>query len=414
MKKVGKKYVFGLCIASIFVSMICLFGCSGKKKPEIEVALWNLDINNGLYMEYLAQVESLVPDVKINWVKGQRDIGYYIELAETDSLPDIISVRKFSMKDSMDLNPYLLELTKTEVASAYYDIYLENYRTKDGEIFWIPMSGTVDGIVANKKLFDEYDIPIPQDFDGFISACQSFEEHGIRGYSLDFNADYNTLHILQGMGIDSLSSVDGIAWRKKYENGEMDQLDSKVWLPAFEKIETLNKSGILNEETIYLEDISTYKDFANGKQAMVNISSESFSNIFPELELEVLPYFGEKQNFLLTYPVFNIAISKKVEESNDKKEAAARVLAAMTSQQAQEVLNRYTDGLVSYQRDISFEYTGSMQIVKPYLESNHTYIRLAAKEFFEISQKTLIEMLENHLSAQSALDLMNVYLHQSQ
>ena len=111
----------------------------------------------------------------------------------------------------------------------------------------------------------------------------------------------------------------------------MNQLDSKVWLPAFEKIETLNKSGILNEETIYLEDISTYKDFANGKQAMVNISSESFSNIFPELELEVLPYFGEKQNFLLTYPVFNIAISKKVEESNDKKEAASRVLAAMTS-----------------------------------------------------------------------------------
>ncbi|WP_146774924.1 hypothetical protein [Enterocloster clostridioformis] len=41
-------------------------------------------------------------------------------------------------------------MTKTEVASSYYDIYLGHYKTSEGNVFWIPMAGTVEGIVANK------------------------------------------------------------------------------------------------------------------------------------------------------------------------------------------------------------------------------------------------------------------------
>ena len=200
-------------------------------------------------------MQSLVPDVKIKWVEGQRNLDYYKQLAETESLPDIITVRKFSMKDSLSLNPYLMDLTRTEVASSYYDIYLENYKTSEGKVFWVPMSGTVDGIVANKELFEQYNIPVPSDFDSFISACQAFETYGIRGYSIDLSIDYNALHLLQGMGIESLSSVDGIIWRKDYDDGKTNQLDSRVWLPAFEKLERLNTLKILDQDTMYSDDL---------------------------------------------------------------------------------------------------------------------------------------------------------------
>ncbi|PNV62782.1 hypothetical protein C0033_07090 [Clostridium sp. chh4-2] len=411
MKIINKKRLIGCGFAlAVFAGLPGICGCSESRKPEIEVALWNLDV----YENYTKQVQSLVPDVTIKWVKGQRDLDYYKQLSETDSLPDIITVRKFSMKDSLSLNPYLLDLTRTEIASSYYDIYLENYKTREGKVFWVPMSGTVDGIVANKELFEQYNIPVPSDFESFISACQEFEKHGIRGYSLDLSLDYNALHLLQGMGIESLSSVDGMVWRKDYEEGKTNHLDSKVWLPAFEKMERLNTLKILDKDTMYSDDVGSYERFMEGTQAMVNISSESISKLLPGKDLEILPYFGEDQDFLLTYPTFNAAVSKGVEESSEKEKAAWKVLMAMTSSQAQEVLNQYTDGLISYKRDISFEYDGSMSMVQRYLEKNRTYIRLGSEEFFENSRITVDEMLVNHMSAESALELMDDLMSSSE
>ena len=411
MKIINKKWLIGCSsIIAICAVTLSVWGCSKNTKPEIEVALWNLDV----YDHYTEQVQSLVPDVKIKWVEGQRNLDYYKQLAETESLPDIITVRKFSMKDSLSLNPYLMDLTRTEVASSYYDIYLENYKTSEGKVFWVPMSGTVDGIVANKELFEQYNIPVPSDFDSFISACQAFETYGIRGYSIDLSIDYNALHLLQGMGIEILSSVDGIIWRKDYDDGKTNQLDSRVWLPAFEKLERLNTLKILDQDTMYSDDLLSYERFIEGTQAMVNISSESISKLLPGKEVEILPYFGENQNFLLTYPTFNAAITKAGGENSVKKAAAWKVLMAMTSSQAQEELNRYTDGLIPYKRDISFEYDGSMSMVQQYLERNRTYIRLGSEEFFEISKITVDEMLENHFSAEGALDLMNDLLSHSE
>ena len=411
MRIMNKKRLLGcVCALAVFAGMLGVWGCSGNSKPEIEVALWNLDV----YENYTRQVQELVPDIKIKWVKGQRDLEYYRQLSETDSLPDIITVRKFSMKDSLSLNPYLRDLTRTEIASAYYDIYLENYKTREGKVFWVPMSGTVDGIVANKELFEEYGIPLPSDFDSFISACQAFEKHGIRGYSLDLSLDYNALHLLQGMGIESLSSVDGIIWRKDYEDGKTDRLDGRVWLPAFERMERLNTLKILDRDTMYSDDILSYERFMEGTQAMVNISSESISKLLPGKDIEILPYFGEEQDFLMTYPTFNAAISKGVEESSVKQKAAWEVLMAMTSSKAQEALNEYTDGLISYKRDISFEYDGCMRMVQPYLERNRTYIRLGSEGIFEASRIAVDEMLENHMSAEDALDLMSDLLSSSE
>lgn len=83
------------------------------------------------------------------------------------------------------------------------------------------------------------------------------------------------------MGIEELSSVDGIIWRRDYEDGTINQLDTKVWLPAFKKLERLNMSNILDQDTMYSDDLLCYDKFMDGTQAMVNISSESFSKSFP-------------------------------------------------------------------------------------------------------------------------------------
>ena len=87
MKIINKKWLIGCSsIIAICAVTLSVWGCSKNTKPEIEVALWNLDV----YDHYTEQVQSLVPDVKIKWVEGQRNLDYYKQLAETESLPDII------------------------------------------------------------------------------------------------------------------------------------------------------------------------------------------------------------------------------------------------------------------------------------------------------------------------------------
>ena len=47
---------------------------------------------------------------------------------------------------------------------------------------WLPTCAEVDGIIINKTLFDEYNVPVPTDYTSFVSACETFEAAGIRTY----------------------------------------------------------------------------------------------------------------------------------------------------------------------------------------------------------------------------------------
>ena len=46
-------------------------------------------------------------------------------------------------------------------------------------------------------LFKKYGIPLPTDYDSFVSACQAFAKHGIRGFDADYTYDYtlSLIHI---------------------------------------------------------------------------------------------------------------------------------------------------------------------------------------------------------------------------
>lgn len=72
-----------------------------------------------------------------------------------------------------------------------------------------------------------------------VSACQSFEEKGIRGFVADFVYDYTCMEVFQGLSIPEITSMEGRMWRSDYENPSEDSvgLDQDVWLGAFESME---------------------------------------------------------------------------------------------------------------------------------------------------------------------------------
>ena len=128
-------------------------------------------------------------------------------------MPDIITCRRFSLHDAAELKDNLMDLSTTEAAGAVYYSYLENFTNTDGTVNWLPLCGEVDGLVANRGLFEQYNIPLPTDYDSFVYACREFEKAGIRGFVADFSYDYTCMEVLQGLSIPEIVSLEGSMWR---------------------------------------------------------------------------------------------------------------------------------------------------------------------------------------------------------
>ena len=188
--------------------------------------------------KYARYIQSQLPDLELEFVVGNNDLDYYRFMAENGALPDIITNRRFSLHDAAELQEQLMDLSKTDAAASYYTTYLENYRNADGTINWLPVCGEVDTVMINKALFDKYDIPVPTDYDSFISAIQAFEALGIRGFNGDFVYDYTCMEILQGFSIPEITSAEGSKWRSCYEDPDDEEtgLDDIVWPDVFENI----------------------------------------------------------------------------------------------------------------------------------------------------------------------------------
>ena len=161
---------------------ITLSGCGGKSTEKedaetITVYLWSTN----LYEKYAPYIQEQLPDINVEFVVGNNDLDFYKFLKKNGGLPDIITCCRFSLHDASPLKDSLMDLSTTNVAGAVYDTYLSNFMNEDGSVNWLPVCADAHGFVVNKDLFEKYDIPLPTDYESFVSACQAFDKWGFVG-----------------------------------------------------------------------------------------------------------------------------------------------------------------------------------------------------------------------------------------
>ena len=125
-------------------------------------------------------------------------------------------------------------------------------------------------------------------------------------------------------------------------------------------------------------------------------------------ECVVLPYFGEtsKDNWVLTYPMCQFAVSRTVEADDAKREAVMDVLAAVFSQEGQSAMASGAT-VLSYNKEVHVVPSESMRYAQECVDRNHLYIRLASTETFSVSQKVVSKMLAGELDAKGAYEEYN-------
>ena len=376
-------------------------------KEKVVVGCWGNQMLD-TYTEYLCD---LFPQVEFEFVLATNSTDYYRFRQDHDDMPDILTVRRFALKDAILLKDYLYDLSNTEMASTYYGSYLDSYTYDDGAVNWLPTCAEVDGIIINKTLFEEYNVPIPTDYESFVAACEAFEEAGIRSFVSDFSADYTCMEVLQGASIPMLQSIEGRKWRQQYESGATQQLSEEVWIPIFENFfDFKEKVGLGAEDAAYPN--RTPKDmFSEGKAAMYRGTGADVIT-FPgrgQDKVLLMPYFGqtEQDNWYLTYPTFQIAASNKGMDDPEREKLILDIMTAMVNQQGQDHIS-YGKNMVPYKKDVTLELMPEMDNIKPYIEQNKLYIRLASNEMFRIS-KDVVQMILNDevKNPKEALDAFN-------
>lgn len=409
-----KRLICSLLAMTMVVAMMT--GCEANVTKEdadtITVYLWSTN----LYESYAPYIQSQLPDVNIEFVVGNNDLDFYKFMNEHGKLPDIITARRFSLYDAAVIKDQLMDLSTTEEAGAIYQSYLQNFSNADGTVNWLPLCGEVDGIVANKSVFDEYGIPLPTDYDSMILACQAFEEKGIRGFVADFNYDYTCMEVLQGLSIPEITSMEGKMWRSGYEdpaNYDVLGLDDKIWPGAFERMEQFIKDAKIVPGDTELSYDPVIDMFTEGKAAMIRAGGSN-TVAFQESGVDAvfLPYFGQnKEQWLLTYPAFHVALNKDLEKDKTRQEKAMKVLSIMLSEEGQNVLANGED-VITYSQNVNLELSPYLANLKPLIEQNHMYIRIASNDFFAVSKDVVSKMLQGEYDAKQAYEAFDTQLKQ--
>lgn len=407
-------------ILSVAIFSVLLSGCNinnkasaKNEKEHVTIAFWS----DQLTEQYGKYLQESFPSVDFTFYVATNSTDFFRFKDKQGDLPDILTVRRFALRDVEDWRESLMDLSDTEIANTFHQSYLRSYTYDDGTVNWLPTCAEVDSIIVNKTLLESNGISVPTNYNEFVSVCSTLRENGIRPFLSNFSADFTCMEILQGLSASALTSQEGREWRQRYESGQTNQLSEEVWLPIFQRMEEFIDCTGINASDLEIGHEELLNSYANGEIAMIRGTGDETARYSSEKQESLLmPYYGESENdnWYLTYPAFQIAASARAEESPERKQLILDIISAMLSEDGLRKISS-NQNLVSYNNDITIDLSPSMSGIKPYIDSNRLYIRLASADMFSVSQQVVQGMISgDYPDARSAFNAFNTALAEEQ
>ena len=407
MKKV--KSCLTAVVSGVLVATAVLSGCGQSKKEvsknddHLTVYLWE----NRLMKNIAPYIHEQFPDQDIEFIIGNNDTDLYSYFKEHDELPDIITVRRFSGTDAQDLQPYLMDFASYDVVSKYYSYAVQYYKNEEDEIQWLPICGIPQTIIANKTLFDQYGVKIPENYEEYVQACQQFYDNGIKPYSMDLGEDWSNNEIIQAAAIGEFTSLDGMEWRNGAETAADEvKFDDTLWKRIFSETSQFLKDSHFGKEDINIDVNTGIQMFVEGKSAMFHGHPTVMQQLQKQMDAELtrIPYFSQTsdESYVYMTPSLNIAFNKNLEKDREKLDTALDVLDCMISEEGQKLIADGS-GVISLNTDVP-----TMMQDVPGLEeeikNNAVYIRYSAQKSFHAGLEAVHGLLSGEMDETQAYD----------
>ena len=375
-----KKLVSVLLCAAMVMGMTA--GCgkdSSEAEPEqqtaggdgtakIRMTYWNSEDTVKSLLEYLKEE---VPDVEIEFQfidNSNYDTVVDTQLSAEEG-PDIICESPASALKHAKLG-YLAEVN--DLGAKYSDAGTSVY-SYDGNIYALPGISWFEGIYYNKQLFEDNDIEIPTTFDEYIAICKKFQELGIKPLAAGLKSWEPMLkNSMAFVTADYLSTDEGKSFGEDYRNGEAS-LDG-TWNKYLETWSQMITEGIYTTDMTGTDHDQALEEFATGKAAMFCSGPwdlETITSKNPDLKIDMMPFNGTKASdgWLIGGPGCGFAVN----ESSKNKDAAKKVLEAISTVEGQEAFWQDNQGGSSYLDGAEFELPEAYDSASSALAAGNVY-----------------------------------------
>ena len=392
-------------VTVVLIFLIILSGCTQAKEEKddhLTVFLWQSRL-----IKYLVPyIREQFPDKDIEFIVGNNDTDLYSYYNEHGELPDIITVHRYSGTDAIDLKDELLDLSAYDIVSEFYNYALQYYYNSDNGINWLPVCGIPQTIIANKTLFDRYDIKVPTNYEEYVKACDKFYKLGIKPYSMDLAEDWSNHEIIQGAAIGLFTSLEGIKWRNEVESTKGDILfDDEFWLKVYEQTSQFIKDSHFTADDLNVGVDEGWEMFINEESAMFHGTPDILKNSEKEMngaELIRLPYFSQddEEGYIYMTPSLHVALNKNLKDNKEKLETALAVVDCMISEKGQQLIAN-GDEVISFNLDVP----STMNVNKgleEQLNKNNFYIRYAGQKSFKAAYDSIHGLLSGRMDEQEA------------
>ncbi len=386
-----KKWITLLLTGIFLLSLVAGCGRESDKNTtdnKVSVAFWSDELTEN-YGPYL---QKAFPDVDFEFYVITNSTDYYRFQAEKGKLPDILTVRRFSLGDVASFKDDLMDLSDSRAAGAFHQSYLRSYTYSDGTLNWLPVCAEVDGIIVNESLLADHNISLPTNYQEFTDACIALKKFGVRPFRSNFSADYTCMEILQGLSVQQLTSQEGREWRQQYESGQTSELSEEVWMPVFERMQEFIQYTGIDASDLETDVVDVYRAYQNQETAMMRGTSAEATRYGAADGSVMMPYFGDTpdNNWYLTYPAFQVAA--KAQEEHGRKALICDILETMTEPEGLRYIATGED-MIAYTSEANFSLSPMMKHIRPYIDSNRLYIRLASADMFSVSSQVVQGMI---------------------
>lgn len=366
-----KKLVGALLCASMTAGILAgtttVFAGEGEK-TKIRMTYWNSEDTVQALLDYLAEN---VPDVEIEY--QFIDNSNYDTIVDTqlsaEEGPDIICESPGSALKHARLG-YLEKLD--DLGGKYSDAGTSVY-SYDGSVYALPGISWFEGIYYNKTMFEENEIELPATFDEYIEVCKKFQEKDIIPLAAGLKSWEPMLkNSMAFVTAEYLSTEEGKAFGEKYRNGEAT-LDG-TWNTYLEKWSEMIKEGVYTTDMTGIDHDQALEQFATGQAAMFCSGPWDFETIQsknPDLVIDMMPFYGTEASdgWLIGGPGCGFAVNA----NSKNKEAAMKVVEALSTVEGQAALWENNQGGSSYLEGASFELPEVYAGASKALEAGNVY-----------------------------------------
>ncbi len=412
MKRIICVLLVTVLLSSMLLSCSMQLRNSKEEKQRIVVQLdedyWLASVGTMLKEHF--------PDVDFDFVINRGGTQNLNDVAVNGGLADIIidasPLIQTSSFDDNDINPedYLYDFAWTDITSMFYKVYLDGFTNEDGSINWLPGAASVEGILANTALFEEYGIEIPHDYETFIEACNKFREYGIRGFAADYRYDYTDSYMLQAWSIPLLQSAEGRNWRNEVMEGETSYMPEELGTKLFTRLEQVLRDTEALEQDTGRDCPDTFDQFVSGQIAMIRQSTNVAEYQKAGMNsLLLLPYFGETEsdNWYFSTPGYSVAMNGKLKGDAKREDLALDIVRYLFGGEVMNAMADRIQSFVVYNRNVNVDVQDMFVNIIPYIESNHMYTYIRNDNVCRASCAAVQKLLTGQTDAAGAVKIFN-------